>query len=158
MNITCRQGQNAEMYATGYLRNHVSSRFRLSVWKTPRNRTRQPQHALGTFETLSRARKKMKPAPANVCHPILANLARLSNGPDCPAPGLHPNRRRGHAGNRRGSAAYHGAVPIGACATAPDVGTVALGRRREELVFEFRVLFQGGAYPFLEGGTGGLRF
>ena len=42
LNVICRQGQNAEMYATGYLRNHVSSRFRLSVWKTPRNRTRQP--------------------------------------------------------------------------------------------------------------------
>ena len=37
----------------------------------------------------------------------LQNWARLSNPPDCAAPGLHPNRRRGHAGNRRGSAAYH---------------------------------------------------
>ena len=49
----------------------------------------------------------MKPAPANVCHPILANRARVSNQPNCAAPGLHPDRRRGHAGNRRGSAAYH---------------------------------------------------
>ena len=59
------------------------------------------------YETLLRERKTMKPAPANVCHPILANRVRVSNGLNCATPGLHPNRRRGHAGNRRGSAAYH---------------------------------------------------
>ena len=42
---------------------------------------------------------------------LLANRARDSNPPNCPAPGLHPNRRRGHAGNRRGSAAYDGDRP-----------------------------------------------
>jgi hypothetical protein len=42
------------------------------------------------------------------------------------------------------------AEPIGACETAPDVGTSALGRRREELVVENFVawLKAGGPTPF----------
>ena len=88
------------MYATRYPRNHLSSRFRPSVRKTLRNRTPQPQDALRMYETLLRARKKTKPAPANVCHRIFLNRARVSNPPDCADPGLHPDRRRDHVGKR----------------------------------------------------------
>jgi hypothetical protein len=100
LSIARRQGPNAEIYATGHLRNHVSSRFRPSRWKTPLNRPPQPQETLGALETLWRARKKMKTASANACHWILANRARVSNPPDCADPGLHPDRRRDHVAKR----------------------------------------------------------
>ena len=45
--------------------------------------------------------------PAILINWALANWARVPNPPNCAAPGLRPNRRRGHAGNRRGSEAYH---------------------------------------------------
>ena len=100
LNITCRQGQNAEMYATGYLRNHVSSRFRPSDWKPPLNRPPQPQKTRGALETFWRAIKKMRTAPANVCHWILANRARVSNAPDCPATRLRLGPRRDRVAKR----------------------------------------------------------
>ena len=52
------------------------------------------------YETLLRARKTMKPAPANVCHRILLNVTRISNAPDRPAPGLRPGPRRDHVTKR----------------------------------------------------------
>ena len=94
------------MYATRYPRNHLSSRFRPSVRKTLRNRTPQPQDALRMYETLLRARKKTKPAPANVCHRIFLNRARVSNPPDCADPGLHPDRR--HKTTQYGPNGYAG--------------------------------------------------
>ena len=100
MNIGCRQGQNAKMHATRYPRNHLSCRFRPSVWKTPRNRTPQPQDALRMYETLLRARKTMKPAPANVCHRIFLDRARVSNPPDRPATRLRLGPRRDRVAKR----------------------------------------------------------
>ena len=88
------------MYATRYPRNHLSSRFRPSVWKTPRNRTPQPQDALRMYETLLRARETMKPAPANVCHRIFLDRARVSNPPDCPATRLRLGPRRDRVAKR----------------------------------------------------------
>ena len=88
------------MYATKYLRNHVSSRFRPSDWKPPLNRPPQPQETRGALETFWRAIKKMRTAPANVCHWILANRARVSDPPDCADPGLRLKRRRDQVAKR----------------------------------------------------------
>ena len=100
MSIARRQGQNAEMYATKYMRNHVSSLFRPSDWKPPLNRPPQPQETRGAFETFWRAIKKMRTAPANICHWILANRARVLNPPDCADPGLHLGPRRDQVAKR----------------------------------------------------------
>ena len=49
------------------------------------------------------------------------------------------------------------AVPIGACETAPDVGTGALCRRREELVVENSVFWlKAGPKPFPSKRRSGL--
>ena len=52
------------------------------------------------YQALLRASKKMKPAPANVCHRIFLNRARVSNPPDCPATRLRLGRRRDDATKR----------------------------------------------------------
>ena len=140
---------------TCYLRNHVDSLSGSLVRKKQRSWTPRPQAAIARPRRLCEVLAERENEICNFKHPILANRARLSNPPDRAAPGLHPNRRRGHAGNRRGSAAYHGAEPTGACETAPDVGTGALGRRREELVVENSVFcFKAGPTPFHQSSDG----
>ena len=52
------------------------------------------------YQTLLRASKKMKPAPANVCHRIFLNRARVSNPPDCADQGLRLGPRRDDATKR----------------------------------------------------------
>ncbi len=90
------KGPNAEMCASRYLRNHVSSRLRPPVRKTPLNRTHRRQDALGTLETLLRARKRMRTAPANVCHGILAS----KSGARIERTGLRRRRRIPYSASR----------------------------------------------------------